>query len=104
MMKRIQLNTMDWEDLKHAKIVEASLVDVQNLDIDDEVLAAAIDEAVTHLGQAGRQQKAYVVVAITNNEAASTAAADEGEGDVDDEEESAGARSGHPKRGGRDDE
>lgn len=79
-MRRGQLNANDWKDLKDAKIVFASLNDLVTLDV-DQTLSEAIDEAVEELGRAGRDQKTYVILAISQ------------------EEETEGARSGHEKRG-----
>lgn len=102
-MKRGQLNTKDWEDLRNAKVLDVSLEDVKNLDIEDDTLASALDEAVAALGHAGANQKAYVVLAITGAGASAgedTAKDDEDEGE-DTEDEKDEGRSGHHRMGRR---
>jgi hypothetical protein len=94
-MKRMQLTAGDWEDLRHAKVVSATKDEVANLDIDDDTLATAIDEAQS----AGT--RSFVILMIGGGAEAEDKDEDEGKDDEDEDEEKTGAQSGHPKRGER---
>jgi hypothetical protein len=89
-MKRIQLNANDWEDLRHAKVVSATAAEAANLDLDDETLSAAIEEAQGLLGR-NPTQKAFVILVIGGSVAAEK---DDDEDDKDDEDEKSGEASG----------
>jgi hypothetical protein len=88
-MKRIQLNANDWEDLRHAKVVSATAAEAANLDLDDETLAQAIEEAQGLLGR-NPTQKAFVILAIGSH-TASTKDQDDDD-DKDDDKEASGGK------------
>lgn len=99
-MKRTQLTATDWEDLRRAKVVSATPAEAANLDLDDETLAQAIEEAQGLLGR-NPTQKAFVILAIGGTMAAKDADDDDDEDGEDEKEASGGkVREEDERRGG----